>query len=85
MDVGSWYTVVYSFLTAHPAIAFGICAFLGVFLWKKPWDFLKFVFLIFILIAGLYGAMRFGETAKEGVRNKHTMATETQEQLLKKQ
>ena len=68
-------------VTNHPLLACGVGLVLLVFLWKKPWEFLKFAVMALVLIGGIYAAMQFGDSAKSFTQNKRTMATETQKKM----
>ena len=62
-----------------PTVAIGLV--LVIFLWKKPWEFMKVALLGIMVGIGLYFVVQLGDSATSGARDKHTMATETQELL----
>jgi len=54
MSLENLYLTVHSFLMSHQLIAVGLLLALGLFLWKKPWEFFKFLCLIFVVLALFY-------------------------------
>lgn len=70
-----------SILANHPLLSLGVAIVLVIFLWKKPWEFLKFALMVALLIGGIYFSMQLGSSAKYGAKSKHTMATETEEKM----
>lgn len=76
-------TSLYSLVTDHPLLALGAGLILVIFLWKKPWEFLKFAAMALILFGGIYAAIQFGQSAKSFTHNKHTMVNETEEKMSK--
>lgn len=84
MNMDTLVSQLTTFLSVYPLLGIAIGLFLLIFLWKKPWDFVKFAVLGVLLFGAIYGAIQMGKSAKSGVDNKHTMTTETEQKMTDK-
>lgn len=74
---------IHSFLVSNQLIALVIFVVLAVFLWKKPWTFLKVTLWVLALFVGIYIFSYLNESAFIGASKKHEITTEREEQLFK--
>lgn len=72
---------LYSAATNYPFLSLGAALVLAIFLWKKPWEFIKIAAMAALLFGTIYLAIQLGPSAKSVTRDKHTMATETEKKM----
>ena len=83
MDLAKIIPTIVALGKQYPIPSFIVLLVLVVFLWKKPWEFLKFILIFGLVGIGLYFAVQLGDSARVGTEGKHTMATETEKQMSK--
>lgn len=82
MTVDRLYVIVYNFLYTHQIVAACIGVVLLIFLWKKPWEFLKWAGIAVGLLALFYVFTVMTESARIGTDIKHEITTEREEKLF---
>lgn len=81
MDLANIIPTIVALGKQYPIPSFIVVAVLVVFLWKKPWEFLKFIIILGLVGIGLYSAVQLGDSARVGTEGRHILATETEKQL----
>jgi len=82
MNLDSIFSASYSFFAAYPWIALVLVIVLAIFLWKKPWVFLKFALGLAVLAAGIYVFSYLNESAFVGAAKKSEITVEREERLF---
>ncbi len=77
------FTSVFNFFIVNQLVALIIFVFLALFLWKKPWDFLKCTLGLLALLAGIYVFSFLNDSAFVGEEKKQDITSEREETLFK--
>jgi Ca2+/Na+ antiporter len=85
MSIDYVYSVIYNFLITNQLITLGLLIVLALFLWKKPWEFFKSVVMILVLIAGFYVVTQLSQSTNFGVKQKHSITTEREDEVTERQ
>lgn len=72
---------IQQFIVSYPIVAAIIGVVLLVFLWQKPWEFLRIFILVAILAAAGYYFALLSISAEFGEKQKHSITTEREQQL----
>lgn len=81
MDLSDIYSTAHQFVVGYPVIAGIIGIVLLVFLWQKPWEFLRIFLLVLILAGAAYYFTFLTSSADFGAEQKRAITTEREEKL----
>ncbi|WP_136795905.1 MULTISPECIES: hypothetical protein [Desulfosediminicola] len=81
MILSDIYATIYQFIVSYPIIAAIVGVVLLVFLWQKPWEFLRITILVLIIAAAGYYFALLTMSADYGSDQKRAITTEREQQL----
>lgn len=81
MILSDIYSTIQQFVISYPIVAAIIGVVLLVFLWQKPWEFLRICILVLIISAVGYYFMLLTMSADFGLEQKRAITTEREQKL----